>query len=196
MSTLLVLRTSVNGDSSFSNQLLDEFIAKSQSKWLGAQVIERDLNAQQVPMLNSDTVGAIRVGVNNNEERRAAIALSDELIAELKNADYLAIGLPRYNFTAPATFKSYIDYIGRAGITFSYTEKGPQGLLPNIPVYIFVTGGGEYADTPNDTMVPWLRQILGFLGLTNLHFVYAEGLAYKAEAAMAEAGKRIDELTA
>ena len=113
MSTLLVLRTSLNGDNSFSNRLLDEFIAKTVAKWPHTRVVERDLNAEQIPMLNSRTVGAIRAGVNDTEERRAAIALSDELIAELKAADYIAIGLPRYNFSAPATFKSYIDYIGR-----------------------------------------------------------------------------------
>ncbi len=196
MSTLLVLRTSLSGDNSFSNRLLDELIAKTLAKWPDTRVVERDLNTEQIPMLNSHTVGAIRAGVNDTEERRAAIALSDELIAELKAADYIAIGLPRYNFSAPASFKSYIDYIGRAGVTFRYTENGPEGLLPDVPVYAFITSGGAYAGTEHDQMSGWVKQVLGFLGLNKVELIHAEGMAYAADAAMAQANARIDEIVA
>ena len=196
MNHLLVLRTSVNGANSYSNKLVDEFVARQRARWPGLKVTERDLNAQPVPPLNDQTVGAIRAGVADTEERRAAIALSDELIAELKAADYIAIGLPRYNFSAPATFKSYIDYIGRAGITFRYTENGPEGLLPDVPVYAFITSGGAYAGTEHDQMSGWVKQVLGFLGLNKVELIHAEGLAYAADAAMAQANARIDEIVA
>lgn len=192
MSNLLVLRTSVNEDKSFSNALLNEFIAKTKEKWPATKVVDRDLDKHQVPMLNSHTVGAIRAGVSDTEERRAAIALSDTLIAELKEADYIAIGLPRYNFTAPTTFKSFVDYIGRAGVTFKYSDKGPEGLLPDVPVYVFVTSGGEYEGTDYETMMPWVKQVLGFLGLKRVEVIYAEGLAYASDKALSKASAQID----
>lgn len=196
MKTLLVLRTSLNGAHSFSNRLLDEYVAKAQARWPGLRVVERDLNAQPVPLLNSHTVAAIRAGVHDTDERRAAIALAEQMVAELKAADAIAIGLPRYNFTVPATFKTYVDYIGRAGITFRYTESGPQGLLPDVPVTAFITSGGAYANTDSDQMSGWVRQALGFLGLNRLEMVHAEGLAYAAEAGLQQAREHTDRLLA
>lgn len=196
MKKLLVLRTSLNGDKSFSNQLLDHLVAEARQRHPGLTVVERDLNADQVPMLNSQTVGAIRAGVDDTAERREAIALSNQLVEELKSADAIAIGLPRYNFTAPATFKSYIDYIGRAGITFRYTEQGPEGLLPNVPVYGIVASGGAYAGTDADQMSGWVKQVLGFLGLQRVELVHAERLAFDADASMADARQQISKLIA
>lgn len=196
MSTLLVLRTSINGAQSASNRLLDTFISKTLAKWPDTHMVERDLNTNPVPMLDSHTVAAIRAGVADSEAQRNAIALADELVAEIQAADYIAIGLPRYNFTAAATFKSYVDYLARAGITFRYGANGPEGLLPNIPVYGFITSGGEYADNKHDPMSSWIKQILGFMGLHNVQWIHAEGLAYAADAAMAKAEKRIDEIIA
>lgn len=194
MSNVLVLRTSVNGDNSFSNKIIDQFIAKTRAKWPEVQIVERDLDANPVPLLTSKTVAGIRAGIAETEEQRAAITLADELIAELKAADYIVLGLPRYNFTAPATFKAYVDYIARPRITFAYGENGPQGLLPNVPVFAFTTSGGEYAGTEFDTMTPWLKQVLGFVGLTNIEFINVEGLAYKADEALAQASAKIDEI--
>lgn len=194
MSNVLVLRTSVNGDHSFSNQLIDQFIAKTKAKWPEVQIVDRDLDANPVPMLNKETTPAIRAGVAETEAQRQAIDLSDELIAELKNADYIVLGLPRYNFTAPATFKSYVDYVARPRVTFKYDENGPQGLLPNVPVFAFVTSGGEYEGTEFDTMSSWVKQVLGFVGLNNVDLIHVEGLAYKAEEAIAKASAKIDEI--
>lgn len=194
MSNVLVLRTSVNGEKSFSNQLIDQFIAKTKAKWPEVNIVERDLDANPVPLLNSETVAAIRADVADTEAQRTAIALADELIAELKNADYIVLGLPRYNFTTPATFRTYIDYIARPRVTFQYDENGPKGLLPNVPVFAFVTSGGEYAGTEFDTLTPWLKQTLGFVGLSNVDVIHVEGLAYKAEEAVAQASAKIDEI--
>ena len=196
MNHLLVLRTSVNGANSYSNKLVDEFVARQRARWPGLKVTERDLNAQPVPPLNDQTVGAIRAGVADTEERRAAIALSDTLVAELKAADAIVIGLPRYNFSVPASFKAYVDYIGRAGVTFKYTDAGPQGLLPDVPVYAFVTSGGAYAGTDNDQMSGWVKQVLGFLGLRQLHLIHAERLAFAAEDGMKQARAQLEEAAA
>ena len=196
MKTLLVLRTSLNGANSFSNRLLDEYIAKAQARWPGLRVVGRDLNALPVPLLNSHTAAAIRADVRDTEERRAAIALSELLVAELNAADAIALGLPRYNFTVPATFKTYVDCIARPGVTFRYTESGPQGLLPDVPVTAFITSGGAYAHTDSDQMSGWLRQALGFLGLKRLEIIHAEGLAYAAEAGLQQAREQTDRLLA
>jgi FMN-dependent NADH-azoreductase len=102
---------------------------------------------------------------------------SDTLIDELKRADVVALGLPMYNFGLPSTLKAYFDHIGRAGVTFKYTEKGPVGLLTGKKVYVFAARGGLYAGTPSETQTPFIRTFLSFIGMDDIEFVYAEGLA-------------------
>jgi FMN-dependent NADH-azoreductase len=105
---------------------------------------------------------------------------SDALIAELKQADTLVLGLPMYNFGVPSQLKAYFDHVARAGVTFTYTEKGPVGLLTGKQAYVFAARGGLYQGTPRDTQTPYVREFLGFLGITDVQFVYAEGLAISA----------------
>ena len=102
---------------------------------------------------------------------------SDALIGELKRADVVVLGLPMYNFGVPSTLKAYFDHVARVGETFKYTEKGPVGLLTGKKVYVFAARGGMYAGTPNDTQTPFIRIFLSFLGMSDIEFVYAEGLA-------------------
>ncbi len=102
---------------------------------------------------------------------------SDALIAELKHADTLVLGLPMYNFGVPSQLKAYFDHIARAGVTFKYTEKGAVGLLTGKKAYVFAARGGLYQGTPRDTQTPYVREFLAFLGITDVEFVYAEGLA-------------------
>ena len=131
-------------------------------------------------------------------EQQAAVAYSDALIAELQRADVIVLGLPMYNFGVPSTLKAYFDHVARAGVTFSYTANGPVGLLTNKKVYVLATRGGQYAGTSFDHETPYIRQFLGFLGLTDVEFVYAEGLAMGEEtknAALARAKASIAELT-
>ena len=104
------------------------------------------------------------------------MALDDTLIAELKAADIVVLAVPMYNFGVPAQFKNWIDAIARAGVTFRYTANGPEGLVPGKKVYVVLTRGGIYRDTPSDTQVPYLRSFLGLLGMTDIVFIYAEGL--------------------
>jgi len=113
-------------------------------------------------------------------ERRVGLsvaqALDDALIAEIQAADVVVLGVPMYNFGVPAALKNWIDAIARAGVTFRYTEKGPEGLLKGKKVYVALTRGGKYRNTPADTQVPYLKTVFSFLGLTDVAFVYAEGL--------------------
>ena len=107
----------------------------------------------------------------------AFVAYSDQLIDELRRADTLVLRLPMYNFGLPSALKAYFDLVARAGVTFKYTETGPVGLLTGKKAYVFATRGGYYAGTPKDAQTAYLRDFLGFLGITDVAFVYAEGLA-------------------
>jgi FMN-dependent NADH-azoreductase len=129
----------------------------------------------------------------------ARVALDDALIAEVAAADVIVIGVPMYNFGVPAQLKNWIDAVARAGVTFKYTESGPVGLVQGKKVYVALTRGGLYRNTPADTQVPYLKTFLGFIGLTDVQFIYAEGLAMGPEAeqkALASAQSQIEEVLA
>ncbi|MBE2894898.1 FMN-dependent NADH-azoreductase [Pasteurellaceae bacterium NCTC 11878] len=194
MKNIVVLKTSVNGDQSISNQVVNAIVARSVAKYPDVKVIERDLNANPVPVLTSETVAAIRAGKNESAVQQQATALADELIDELTHADHIVIGLPRYNFTVPATFKAYVDYIARPRITFRYGENGPEGLLPNVPVTVVIASGGSYAGQPYDFMTGWVKQVLGFVGLTNVNVIQVENTATQREQALTTAQTTIDTL--
>jgi len=104
------------------------------------------------------------------------------LIAEIQAADVVVLGVPMYNFGVPAQLKNWIDAIARARVTFHYTDKGPEGLLKGKKVYVALTRGGQYRNTPADTQVPYLKTVLAFLGMTDVQFMYAEGLAMGPQA--------------
>jgi FMN-dependent NADH-azoreductase len=105
------------------------------------------------------------------------VSYSDGLIGELKRADTIVLGLPMFNFGVPSMLKAYFDHIARAGETFGYTEKGPVGFLTGKKAYVFAARGGNYVGTMMDTQTAYVRQFLAFLGITDVEFVYAEGLA-------------------
>lgn len=105
------------------------------------------------------------------------MALSDQLIAELQTADSIVLGMPMYNFGVPSTFKAWIDRVARAGITFNYTQQGPVGLLTGKKVYTLAARGGMYAGSPKDSQSQYLKNVFAFLGMTDVEFIYAEGLA-------------------
>jgi FMN-dependent NADH-azoreductase len=124
------------------------------------------------------------------------VALSDELVAELKAADVVVLAVPMYNFSVPSTLRDYFDHIARAGVTFRYGAGGPEGLVTGKKAYVFITRGGSY-EGEADTQIPYLRQFLGFIGLTDVEFVLAEGLALGEtvrDRNVKGAEQRIDEL--
>ncbi|MEO8536640.1 MAG: NAD(P)H-dependent oxidoreductase [Betaproteobacteria bacterium] len=152
------------------------------------------------PVLDEAVLGALFTPAGERTPEQAArVALDDALIAELKAADAIVLGVPMYNFGVPASLKNWIDAVSRAGVTFRYSEKGPEGLVTGKRVFVALTRGGNYRDTSADTQVPYLKTVLGFLGLTDVQFVYAEGLALGAEserAALTAAYEAIDEAVA
>ncbi|WP_295006424.1 NAD(P)H-dependent oxidoreductase [uncultured Dechloromonas sp.] len=177
MQKLLQLKTSLFANQGQSSQLSDAFVAAWQLSRPGSAVTVRDFAVDPVPHLDG---AAFQAFLSQPEERsaeqQAKVAYSDALIAELQAADVLVIGLPMYNLGIPSTLKAWIDHVARAGVTFRYTASGPQGLLTGKKAYVFATRGGRYAGTAFDTQTDFVRNFLGFIGIGEVEFVYAEGL--------------------
>jgi FMN-dependent NADH-azoreductase len=196
MTTLLQINASLNHDNGQSSQLANQFVAAFQERRPEAKIVVRNVAAADpVPHLNAERFGAF---ITKPEERsaaqRAVVAYSDILIDELNQADVIVLGLPMYNFGVPSQLKAYFDHIARAGVTFKYTEKGPAGLLTGKKVFVFAARGGVYAGTPMDTQTSYVRDFLRFLGMTDVEFVYAEGLAISAESKEAGLAKAVAEI--
>jgi len=198
MTTLLQIRSSLLAGDSQSNRLADRFVAQWQAAHPGGRVVVRDLAQQPLPHLGLAHVAAFSTAADQRTpEQQALVAASDALIAELQGADVVALGLPLYNFGIPSTLKAYFDQIARAGVTFRYTASGPEGLIQGKQVYVFAARGGLYQGQPHDTQTPFVRNFLGFLGMTDVHFVHAEGLAMgeaPRREALARAEAQIDAL--
>jgi FMN-dependent NADH-azoreductase len=198
MKTLLQLNSSLFASGGASTGLADRFVAKWRAANPRSNVIVRDLATDPVPHLTAERFGAfLAKPEDRTAEQHAVAGYSDKLIDELKRADVIVLGLPMYNFGVPSTLKTYFDHIARAGVTFKYTEKGPVGLLEGKKVYVFAARGGQYAGTPLDSQTTYVRDFLALLGLTEIEFVYAEGLAISAaskETALANAANSIDAL--
>ncbi|CNC21655.1 azoreductase [Yersinia frederiksenii] len=184
MSKVLVLKSSILATYSQSNQLADFFVEQWQAAHADDEITVRDLAAQPIPVLDGELVGALRPsGAALTPRQQEALALSDELIAELQANDVIVMAAPMYNFNIPTQLKNYFDLIARAGVTFRYTEKGPEGLVTGKRAIILTSRGGIHKDTPTDLVVPYLRLFLGFIGITDVEFVFAEGIAYGPEMA-------------
>ena len=178
MKTLLQLKTSLFSDQGESSRLSSRFVEHWRTRNPGGRVMVRDLALEPVPHLDAAGFKAfLAKPAERTAEQARVVSYSDALIEELKLADELVIGLPMYNFGVPSTLKAYIDHIARAGVTFRYTQTGPVGLLTGKKVHVFATRGGRYLGTPLDTESGYFRDVLRFLGLTDVEFVYAEGLA-------------------
>ena len=177
---ILQIKTSVFSHNGQSSRLADEFVALLTEQNPGAEVVERDLAADPVPHLDGARVGAFFAKPEERSaEQRAVIAYSDALIDELRRADVLVLGLPMYNFGVPSQLKAWFDHLARAGETFKYTEKGAVGLITGKKAYVFAARGGVYGDDHSQS--DFVRQFLGFIGITEVEFVYAEGLAIGPE---------------
>ena len=176
--TLLQVNSSIYSGNSVSTRLADEFVARWRAENSAGTTIVRDVAANSLPHLTAERFQAF---ITKPEERTAAqqaiVGESDALVEELKRADTIVLAVPMYNFGVPSTLKSWFDHVARAGVTFRYTAQGPVGLLTGKKVYVISTRGGSYAGTTGDNETAYVRQFLGFLGLTDVEFVYAEGLA-------------------
>jgi FMN-dependent NADH-azoreductase len=190
MSTLLQLNTSIHSTSGESSRLAGQFVAAWRERHPDATVIVRDLARDPVPHLSAERFRAFLTTPNEwTAEQRAVVAYSDALIDEIKQAEVIVLGLPMYNFGVPSTLKAYFDHIARAGITFRYTANGPVGLLTGKKAYVFSTRGGLYAGTPLDTETTYVQTFLRFLGIEDIDFIYAEGLAINEAAKHAALGQ-------
>jgi len=177
-------RSWANGQGSQSTRLASELVEQLLAANPGATLTLRDLTANPHPALDESALGALFTPAEaRSAEQHARVALDQALIDEVKAADVIVIGVPMVNFGITSQLKNWIDAIAKAGITFKYTATGPVGLLEGKKVYAVLTRGGVYRDQPHDTQVPYLRQTLGFLGIKDIEFIYAEGLNMGPEAA-------------
>ncbi|CAN5748079.1 FMN-dependent NADH-azoreductase AzoR3 [soil metagenome] len=184
MSQVLVLNSSLSGEASVSRLLVAETVSQLVARDPAAKLVFRDLAETEIPHLNPRTVAGVRATASTPAETQAR-ALSDELIAELRAADTIIIGAPMYNFSIPSTLRTWFDHVLRAGETFSYSEAGPKGLLEGKRVIVVESRGGLYSEGPAqalDFQEPYLRQLLGFIGLTDVTFVQAEKIGYGPDA--------------
>ena len=197
---ILQINSSARREGSFSTRLADRIVARLQDADPQATLTVRDLTATPHPILDEAALGALFTPASQRTPEQAArVALDDALIAEIAAADVVVLGVPMYNFGVPVQLKNWIDAISRAGVTFRYSASGPEGLLKGKKVYVALTRGGKYRNTPTDTQVPYLSTVLGFLGMTDVHFVYAEGLAMGPDAergALAAAYAEIEDAVA
>ena len=195
MTQLLQINTSLFAGQGQSSRLTEQFVAEWRAHHPDSRVTVRDLAADAVPHLDAARFGAFTTAAEaRSAEQQAVIAYSDALIAELKAADVIVLGLPLYNFGVPSQLKAYFDHVARAGVTFRYTAHGPEGLLTGKKAYVFATRGGLYAGTPLDTQTNYVRDFLRFIGIADVEFVYAEGLNISAELKATALGKAQDEI--
>ncbi len=200
MTTLLHIQSSLFASEGQSSQLTNQFVTAWQRSHPETQIKVRNLAQQILPHLDAECVTAFFTPIEaRTAEQQRLVDLSDDLINELKQSDILVIGVPMYNFGIPSTLKAYFDHIARAGVTFRYTANGPEGLLTGKKAYIFATRGGQYAGTALDSQTTYIRDFLNFIGITEVEFVYAEGLNMGSdtkEKALATAKMKLHELAA
>jgi FMN-dependent NADH-azoreductase len=196
MTTLLQINASINDDNGQSSHLAKQFVAAFHTRNPDARIVVRNVAASDpVPHLNAERFGAfITKQEERSAEQHAVVAYSDALIKELNQADVIVLGLPMYNFGVPSQLKAYFDHIARAGVTFTYSDKGPVGLLTGKKVYVFAARGGLYAGTPMDTQTSYVRDFLRFLGMADVEFIYAEGLAISPQSKEAGLAKALAEI--
>ncbi|ATJ81357.1 FMN-dependent NADH-azoreductase [Halomonas beimenensis] len=195
MTRALVLTSSILGGN--SQQLADHFIARAAERD-GLDITHRDLVAEELPHLTLPELGSWQVAAEErSDEQRELAARSDALIEELLAHDVLVLAVPLYNLGIPSQMKAWFDRVMRAGVTFRYTENGPQGLVEGKRAVILAARGGQYAGTELDSQTPHLKGMLGLIGIRDVDVVYAEGLALgelDRDAAMGEARQAIDGL--
>lgn len=188
MTKVLHVSASVNGENSNSRQIALKLIDRIKAADSSATVIERDTNEALVSAITGETVGAFYTPAEDRSDaQKEIIAASDKMVAEILDADVLVIGAPMYNFSIPSTLKAWVDLIARVGVTFKYTENGAVGLVEGKKAYIVAATGGVPVNSPVDFATPYLKQVLAFIGITDVEIVEASGFAVNAEEAMAKA---------
>jgi FMN-dependent NADH-azoreductase len=197
---ILQINGSARANGSNSTRVADAITARLLARNPQATVELRDLARDPHPVLDEAALSALFTPADQRTpEQSARVALDDALIAQLKRADVIVLGVPMYNFSVSVQIKSWIDAVVRAGETFRYSANGPEGLVTGKKVYVGLARGGIHRDTPRDSQVPHLKGVLGLIGITDVEFIYAEGVnmgADRASAAFDEVAAQIDEVLA
>lgn len=176
MAKILVLKSSIMGEGSQTNRLIDVMLEHRKDQGLQDDIIIRNLAEMNLPVLNLEIFQALRGTENVNQDIQRIVALSDELIAELKSADLLVIGAPMYNLNVPTQLKNWFDLVARARQTFRYTETYPQGLVEGVKAVVVSSRGGIHVGQETEAVTPYLKAVLGLMGIHDVDFIYAEGL--------------------
>ncbi|PJG65237.1 NAD(P)H-dependent oxidoreductase [Acinetobacter seifertii] len=180
MAKILVLKSSIMGEGSQTNRLIDVMLEHRKDQGLQDDITIRNLAEMNLPVLDLEIFQALRGAENNNQDIQRIVALSDELIAELKSADLLVIGAPMYNLNVPTQLKNWFDLVARARQTFRYTETYPQGLVEGVKAVVVSSRGGIHVGQETEAVTPYLKAVLGLMGIHEVDFIYAEGLDMQA----------------
>lgn len=188
---VLQLESSSRYDGSVTRQLTSDFIKHLESHLSDVEVSVRDV-ATGLPFIDEAWINAnFTPSDKRSKAQNAALKLSDDLVAELQQSDILVMGVPVYNFSVPATLKTWIDLVARAGLTFRYTENGPQGLLQNKKAYVILASGGTAIGSAIDFASGYLRHVLGFIGINDVEIIGAERLNVTQSESLTVAQQRI-----
>lgn len=185
MAKILVLKSSIMDEGSQTNRLIDVMLEHRKDQGLQDDITIRNLAEMNLPVLDLEIFQALRGAENINQDIQQNVALSDELIAELKSADLLIIGAPMYNLNVPTQLKNWFDLVARARQTFRYTETYPQGLVEGVKAVVVSSRGGIHVGQETEAVTPYLKAVLGLMGIHDVDFIYAEGLdmqAYRSNA--------------
>ncbi len=168
------------GEGSQTNRLIDVMLEHRKDQGLQDDITIRNLAEMNLPVLDLEIFQALRGAENINQDIQQIVALSDELIAELKNTDLLVIGAPMYNLNVPTQLKNWFDLVARARQTFRYTETYPQGLVEGVKAVVVSSRGGIHVGQETEAVTPYLKAVLGLMGIHDVDFIYAEGLDMQA----------------
>lgn len=196
MTHILRIDASIKSEGSVSRRLTDRVMDRLLAAHAGATVTVRDLSAG-VPQIDGAWLGAVYSPAESRSAEQAAIAAeADAMLAEVQAADVLVIGLPVYNFSAPAQLKSWIDNLARNGVTFRYTETGPEGLLKGKRAIVVFSSDGTKMGSDIDFASGWVKHMLGFFGITDVQFVAADAIVFDSEGTLKKAEAEVDALAA
>ncbi|MEX3010127.1 FMN-dependent NADH-azoreductase [Hoeflea sp. TYP-13] len=196
MTNILTIHSSARRSGSYSRQLTDELIERLKRGNADVTVTTRDVaEGLSFPTENWLTDRVVPKGERTHEQD-AALALTDELVEELRAADIVVVGAPTYNFGIPAALKAWIDHVAQPGRTFNYTENGPVGLLGDTKVYVVNASGGVPVGSPADFVTPYLKHVFGFLGITDIEFIAADQLMMSEDDSLQRARSTIEQVAA
>lgn len=191
---ILNINSSSNKTSSTSSTYAKQVVDRLLNLNPGSSVVERHTTYSNLPFINEEILGALFVNGERTEEQKQALALSEELVAELQSADVLVISAPIYNFSVPASLKAYFDLVARAGLTFKYTENGPEGLLKDKKAYIVIRSGGTEIESDIDFAGKYIKHFLGFLGITDVEFVRLDQMMFKSDEKIEAAKEQLESI--